>query len=369
MKILFLHTIGRSRFGGGEQWVVHAAKGLAERGHGVVVAGLPRSMLLQTAAENGIPCTGMNFFSDINPLHILTLKRYLSNNPTDVIITRVTDLFIAGMAARMASKNGNRPLVIVRHGLALRYQVRKHVLLHNKLADGIITNSNHIKETYEKGGYFASGFTTVIHNGTEIPRNIVPYDFGRLFPGKKIVLSAGRLARQKGFDHLADAIPLLPERHADVVFVVLGAGKRLRKLQRKAERKNITHRIQFHGFTANIKPYLAGCDLFVLPSLYEGMPNAAMEAMAMGKAVLATAVNGTTELIQNQITGMLVAPGQPEALAKAITTLMDNPPLRQKLGNAAVKYISQNYSTEMHMQNLLQYLSEKTIDKIKKAKK
>ena len=367
MNVLFLHTIGKNRFGGGEQWVVNTARGLIKNGHEAVVAGLPRSILLNTAKENGTPCVEMNFFSDINPLHILALRRYLNKNPTDVIITRVTDLFIAGTAARMVSENGKRPLVVVRHGLALRYQVRKHILLHNKLADGIITNAKSIKDTYEKRGYFASGFTTLIHNGTEIPGNVAPYNFDSLFPGKRIVLSAGRLARQKGFEHLIDAITLLPERHADVVFYVLGTGKRLRSLQRRAEQKNIAHRIWFPGFRKDIKPYLAGCDLFVLPSLYEGMPNAAMEAMAMGKPVLATDVNGTSELIKNLSTGMLVPPGQPEALAKAITTLMDNPTLRQKLGNAAAKHISMGFTTDMHLQNLLRYLSEKTNDKSKKS--
>ncbi len=98
MTFLFIHTIGKNKFGGGERWVVKAAEGLMKAGHEATIIGLPGSKLLKAAEDAGIPAKGMNVVSDISPWHILKIRRYLLKNHTDVIITRVTDLFVAGMA-------------------------------------------------------------------------------------------------------------------------------------------------------------------------------------------------------------------------------------------------------------------------------
>ncbi len=352
MTFLFIHTIGKTKFGGGERWVITAAEGLLKAGHKETILGLPGSKLLKAAEKANIPVLGMSVISDISPWHIMKLRRFLCKNHTDIIITRVTDLFVAGMAAQLLPKTANKPRVIVRHGLPMSYKIRKHLLLHRKLAHGIITNANSIKEEYVRRGYFPPDFVTVVHNGTEIPGDIIPYDFGKQFPGKKIVLSAGRLARQKGYEHLIDAIALLPDRLSSLEFVVLGTGKRLNSLKRRAARKKVEHRIHFWGFIDDIKPCLAGCDLFVLPSLYEGMPNAVMEAMALGKPVVASHVNGVPELINDNTTGLTVPPGRPEALAKAITLLMDDPILRQQMGSKAAQRIARDFSVKKMISRL-----------------
>ncbi len=359
MNILFIHCIRKEKFGGGEKWLVAAAAGLAERGHNVTIGGRPGSKLFSAAAEAGVKTADINIFSDISIYHIFKVYRFLRKHKTDVLITRSTDLTVAGLAAAITRRRIGKPVVIVRHGLPMIYAIRKHVFLLNRLAQGIITNTNSIKEEYERKKFFPPGFTKVIHNGISPADDGGAVDFGGRFPGKRIILSAGRLAYQKGYSYLADAIALLPPAYDDLVFVILGAGKQHGKLLAYAKKKAVLQRMHFEGFVENVHPYLRACEFFVLPSLYEGMPNAAMEAMAASKAVILTKVNGTPELIRNPSLGLLVAPENPKELADAIIKLADNKELRNEMGKNAAKHMHENFAMNTMIDNIQAFLKEK----------
>ncbi len=363
MNILFVHCIRKVKFGGGEKWVIAAADGLTRKGHNVVVSGRPNSMLLKAAAAAGVRTHHLNIFSDISIYHVFKAARFLRKHQTDVVITRSTDLTVMGLAALLVRKKTGKPVVVIRHGLPMMYAIRKHVFLLNKLAHGIITNTKSIQRAYRKSNYFPEGFTKVIYNGINTPDSVVDpdscIDFGRRFPGKRIALSAGRLARQKGFRYLIEAIALLPERHHDLMFVILGDGKYKDRLQALAKQEGVSERIHFEGFVKDIGPYVAGCALFVLPSLYEGMSNAAMEAMAMEKAVVITNVNGASELVDDPGKGVLVPPADPHALAGAISELMDKPALRTEIGKQAAQHVRKHFKLSDMVDELEAFLQEK----------
>ncbi len=359
MNILFIHCIRKKKFGGGERWLVAAAEGLTKRGHDVTIGGRPGSKLFEAAAAAGVKTANINIFSDISIYHIFKVYRFVRNHMTDVVITRSTDLTVTGLAAAMARRKHGKPIVIVRHGLPMIYAVRKHVFLLNKLAQGIITNTNSIKEEYERKRYFPPGFIRVIHNGTSPFDDAGDVDFGARFSGKRIILSVGRLAYQKGYAYLADAITLLPPAYDDLVFVILGKGKHRSKLIAHAKKRAVLHRMHFEGFVEDVNPYLRACEFFVLPSLYEGMPNAAMEAMAAGKAVVLTKVNGNPELLNDSGLGMLVPPKNPQALAEAIMEMADNHTLRKEISKKAAKHIRANFSIDKMISNIEVFLQEK----------
>ena len=110
-----------------------------------------------------------------------------------------------------------------------------------------------------------------------------------------------------------------------------------------------------------------GCDLFVLPSLYEGMPNVVMEAMAVGKAVLATDVNGVRELVVDGETGVIVPSQNAESLAEAIVTLIDDPQRLKKLGQAGLNRVREHFTISAMIKNLEQYFLAKWHEKEKRA--
>lgn len=364
MNILFVHSIGKRKFWGGEKWLILMAAGLKQKGHRVIVGGRPGSKLIANASKNGLETKGLNIISDLSPYHVLKIARIIKKENIDVIITRGRELAISGLASRLsAGLWGKRPLVLVRHGLPLLCSIKKHVFLLNRLADGIITNTKSIKELYEAKSWVEHGFTRVIYNGTTAESNCESFPFEKAYPGKRIILTAGRLAVQKGYYHLIDAATILKKKRDDLMFFVLGEGKLSSRLRSYARKKGVDDIIHFEGYVEEVSPYMAGCDIFVLPSLYEGMPNAAMEAMALGRPVVLSSVYGARELVRHEHTGLLIPPANPGAIAASIERLADDSGLCNKLGENARRHIYREFSVDNMVDNMENHIIEKLIEK------
>lgn len=358
MNILFINSIGRDKFGGGEKWMVSASIELARLGHEVVLGSKRNSKLLRYAAARGVRTAVFEIRGDFSPRTTLAIARYLKANAVDVMICNLNkDVRVAGLAARLYG----RTAVLARHGMLLCSRKWKHKVTLKHLADGIITNSRTIRDAYAAYGWFDEEFVRVVYNGITIPEHVDKYDFSGRFPGKKIVYSAGRLSEQKGFTYLIEAAALLRRKRDDLVFVVSGEGKLEAQLKLQVEQAGLEDTFVFLGFSADIYPYLKGCDLFVLASLFEGMPNVVMEAMAMSRAVVATDVNGARELMQDGKTGLVVPPRNPEALAEGIERLIDSPDLLERFGQAGYERVRREFSMSAMGVHLERFLQEKVM--------
>lgn len=361
MQIAFVNFIGTGKFGGGEKWMVSAGSQLAAKGHDVIMIGRRGSKFLDHAMKAGITSLGISPWQKATGLYLLTITRELSRQKNDILICNLnTDVRTTGLLAKMRGT----PVILARHGLLnynkkrWRYKASaKHIL------DGIITNSNTIKNTYAGYGWFDERFVKVIYNGITIPQHVVPYDFSKQFPGKTIIYSAGRLSEQKGFTYLIEAAAILTKTRTDLVFFVSGEGKLLPELQKQTADANLQDSFIFQGFTADIYPYLKGCDLFVLSSLFEGMPNVVMEAMAMHKPVVATDVNGVRELMVDGKTGIIVPPKEPQALAESIAKVIENPDMLAEFGMAGYERVKSEFTMSAMASNLERYLQQKLQEK------
>ena len=129
--------------------------------------------------------------------------------------------------------------------------------------------------------------------------------------GKPIVLTTARLAEQKGLCYLLKAAALVPE----AIFVLAGEGPERANLEAQAGELGLNERVLFVGYRQDVPDLLASCDLFVLPSLFEGLPLSILEAMAANKPVVASAIGGNDEAIFHRETGLLVPPADPPAAA------------------------------------------------------
>ena len=356
MNVLFINSIGKNKFGGGEKWMVNAARGLHERGHRITLASRKNSRLLEHAAQKDVPTDVIDIHSDISPLKTLQISAYLRQHKIDILICNLNkDVRVAGLAARIAGT----PVVLARHGMLLCSRKWKHQLTLTKLTDGIITNSETIKDAYGNYGWFEPEFVKVIYNGIVIPEHVIPHNFSRHFPGKKIIYSAGRLAEQKGFNYLIEAARILREKRDDFVFVVSGEGKLETALKDQVRAAGLGRSFVLEGFTPDIYPRLKGCDLFVLASLFEGMPNVVMEAMAMAKPVVATDVNGARELVEDGKTGHIIPPKNPEAIARTIETIIDSPETMAELGKNGKQRVAEHFTMDAMVDNLEQHLKHK----------
>ena len=169
-----------------------------------------------------------------------------------------------------------------------------------------------------------------------------------------ILLTVARLDLQKGHTYLFKAIRQFP----DAIFVMAGDGPARTVLETQAHDLGIDNRVIFLGHRKDIPDLLASCDVFVLPSVYEGLPLSVLEAMAAGKPVVATAVGGTPEAVVEGETGFLVPPGDPAALATAIQRLLSNPSLAQKMGAVGRVRVRQEFSSATMVQRVTQTYEE-----------
>lgn len=351
MKIFFVHAIGKSKFGGGEKWVLSAAKGLQERGHTVYLGCRPRSVLQARAEERGIPVRPLNIISNISPYNIMKLALFLRNESIDVVLSKNRDFMVAGLAAYFAGT----PVVIARHGLPLRRNIIKNKFLLSRFAHGIIVNAKSTKDLYIKKGWFSENFITVIYNGIDLDITCDPMPFETMYPGKKIILSIGRLSHQKGFTYLVDAAAMLKNERDDFLIIVLGEGKLRESLLHRTRSVGVEKVIQFPGFVKSVGPYIRGCDFFVLPSLYEGLSNAALEAMACGKPAILSQIPGTDEILTPGVNGIIVPPGDPAALSKSMSELLTDENKRLRYGELACRHVRGKFTVEGMVNNLEQY--------------
>jgi glycosyltransferase involved in cell wall biosynthesis len=359
MQLLFINSIHPRKFGGGEKWMIKAASGLTSAGHRVFVAGKPDSEILRAARAAGLPAPVLPIHGDLDPVATWRILRFLERERIDLIVCNLNkDVRVAGLAARIAGF----PVVIARHGVQLCGRSWKHRLTLTRLADGILTNTEAIRRAYASYGWFGPDFVRVIYNGIEHKSQVRPLDFAREFPGKTVVLSAGRLAHQKGYPFLIEAAALLRDRD-DLQFLVAGRGSDEGRLKAHVRRLGLESRFRFLGYLDDPDPALAGCDCFVLPSLFEGMPNAVMEAMALGKAVILTDVNGARELVEDERSGLIVPPGDPSALASAIRRAADDRDLRVRLGREAQIRVRERFTLEAMIGHLEAYFQARIHEK------
>jgi len=165
-----------------------------------------------------------------------------------------------------------------------------------------------------------------------------------VLPNGPLIGSVGRLHAQKGYSDLLTALGIVCRQMAEIRLIIVGEGKLRSALHAQAVRAGLSGRVVFAGARCDVSEILPALDLFVLPSLYEGLPNVVLEAMAAGLPVVATGVDGTREVVLNGKTGLLVPPGDPAALAEAIGLLMEHPDLGRKMGAAGRERIRRHFS-------------------------
>jgi glycosyltransferase involved in cell wall biosynthesis len=213
-------------------------------------------------------------------------------------------------------------------------------LQYSTLHSGIAVSQGNYRLLAEQYG-FSFARLTLIPNAVDTDLFRPMHDDGALRaawgipPNVPLLGVIGRLSRQKGHVGLFEALPTIWKAFPDAHVVLAGAGELEQDLRAKASQIDPLGRIHFVGQQHDMPRVLAALDIFVLPSLYEGLSFAVLEAMAAERAIVATAVDGTVEVIEHGRTGLLIPPGSPAALAAAMTHLLADPLLRVRIGQAA----------------------------------
>lgn len=242
----------------------------------------------------------------------------------------------AAQGAWLASRFGSRRYVITRRvtNRPSRSFVTERVYRH---ADAVCSVSRSVAEVLENRFH---GMTSAVvpDAWTALPLNPETAAAIRArFPGRLLVGCVAALEESKGLLVLIEAARRLLAARDDLAFLVIGDGKDAGIITAAAQG---IEQLAFTGYVRNVGDYLDAMDVFVLPSLREGLGSSILEAMAQGIPVIATATGGVPEIVTDEETGMLVKPGDSPELASAIGALVDDSIRRQRIADAARERIA-----------------------------
>lgn len=183
---------------------------------------------------------------------------------------------------------------------------------------------------------------------TATPADLAPLGIP---PGSPVLISIGRLEAQKGIDVLLEASANVLRRISDVHFLIVGEGPDRAFLERLAQRLGISPKVHWAGRRSDVPSLLRASAALVLPSRWEGMPNVVLEAMAAGKPVVATDVEGVRELVRPDINGWVVAKENPLALAESIVGMLTNPQVAVQMGHKSQSIIEKEFAIHEFVQD------------------
>lgn len=329
-------TLDRS---GAEKQMVLLAAGLPRDRFRVEVAALTRLGPLEADLRAaGVPVTLIGKRAKVDPLALWRLARWIKARQFDVVQTWI---FAANTYGRIAARWANVPVVVTAEMAVDLWKGRTDLAVDRRLAhwcDMVVGNSQAVADFYREVGV-PQDRLTVIPSGIA-DEEPPPVDPGQVRaelgvpPGAHVALFAGRLAPQKGVEDLIAALDLLQHVRPDLHTWIAGDGPLREQLETTARAFRLNGLVRFLGHRDDVPRLLAAADLLVLPSLYEGLPNVVLEAMRFRKPVVATAAPGTTEVVADEKTGVLVPVRNHAALAQAIRRVVADPALARQLGEA-----------------------------------
>ncbi len=205
----------------------------------------------------------------------------------------------------------------------------------HRQADGVVVNSAAVWREE-----IAAGFTPErirhVPNGIRTPMNPEPRPRPSLgLPPTPLVVCVAQFAPEKGHRDLIAAWSSVREARPDAILVLVGDGALRSAIEGQIAAQGLQGAVRLVGHQQGAEPFLAAADVVVLPSHTEGMPNVVLEAMALGRPIVATAVGGIPELIDSGVSGTLVPASRPEALADALRAVLADPALAAALGERA----------------------------------
>lgn len=348
MKIYFATSFFGGFHGGGYISVKLLAEALEKRKHEVRILTTKKtedSNIISLSYTAHIPEKLLKLGCGmIDNLLAYSLKEVLHRSRPDLL--HIQDVFILPATLYIARKldipivatirdNARlHPSVAEKYPLGIPWLIRRRLRIIVECyrnIDTIISVSDYIGRDLVEVGVPRDKITTIY----DLPPS---WNFEEAYRGasRKITLFAlGRICKYKGFEVLAKAMALACRKCVNLELVIAGEGPYLERLKRLVKRLGISGHVRFIGVVPyeEIKKLYFKSDIVVFPSIYpEPLGRVSIEAMVAGKPVIASRVGGIPEIVENGVTGILVPPSNPEALAKAIISLVEDEKLRKKMG-------------------------------------
>lgn len=356
MKIKVLQLVEGFNFGGAETKLLELVEHMDKSRFETTVVGLGLGNEIEDRFM-ALDCSVKTFkrkhrfdFSLMN-----RLEKFIRNEQIDIVMTT---LFYADVMGAMVGHKGgakgvfawetiSSPKWLTPHRLfGYRYAIRradKVISVSNATAEWLVTRR---KVPRDKVMIIPYGVNLEIFkpNTNDAMRKELHIE-----PNHVVIGQVSRLNEQKGHQYLIDAAPQIISQNKNVRFVLVGDGPLQHNIKQQIRDKGLVEYFELLGFRRDVPELLRTFDIFTLPSLYEGLPNVVLEAMASGLPVVATPVDGTKEAVVHNKTGLLVPEKEPGPLADALIKLVQDPQLAEKMGLAGRKRVEEKFSLNVQV--------------------
>jgi glycosyltransferase involved in cell wall biosynthesis len=327
----------------------------------------PPPGLAESLSRAGVPWIQLRHLRrPVNPIAdcrvLWQLRRAIRRLGPDIVHTHSSK---AGFLGRLAARAAGVPHIVhtphghVFEGYFSPVATRAFTLLERVAArwtDRIITLSDDEAQDHLRLRIGRPGQFVTIPSGVDLD-TVRAASPASLVSGRPVIGAVARLVPVKGLQYLIDAAPEILRRCPDARFLLVGDGEMRPALEAQADALGLSDRIVFTGFREDIPALIAGMDVFVLPSINEGMGRVLVMAMVLGKPIVATRVGGVAELLGDGEAGLLVPPRDPAALAEATTTLLRDATRASALAEAGRRRASR-YSVEAMLEALARLYRE-----------
>lgn len=348
MKILHINT--EKTWRGGEQQLLNLLRGLNKRNITSHLACQPGSAMEERAKKAGIEVFPIAMHGEVDLLASYRLRRLITGFRYDILHSHTSHAHTLAFFASFGTKT--RLLVSRR----VDFSIFRHSFLHlsgfkyRLMAHYYIAISHKIKDVLVSDGIPAQRIF-VVHSGinperfVSSPKDHIITEFN-ITEDERVVVNVAHLAGHKGQKYLVRAIPLVLAKIPTARFFIVGGGELMPELQSLATSLGLRQKLIFTGFRRDVGSFYQIADLFVMSSVQEGLGTAVIDALALGKPVVATHAGGIPEIIRDGETGRLVASADPTALAGGIIDLLTNPGRAKQMGRRGQEIVRENFSVD-----------------------
>jgi glycosyltransferase involved in cell wall biosynthesis len=343
LPLKVLHIDPEQNWGGGEEQVLGLITHLSKKGHDNHLAAVRRGRLFERSQDLGIRTLPIKLGNHLDVRSVPALRRLIRRQRYDIVHFHTKRAHALSLWLPRGQRSP-KYLVTRRMDYAEPNNWYTHVL-YNRRVDGVVAISTLIAELLAKAGVEKKKIR-LIHSGIDLQKVDHQRRNTKLLRDALVIGTVAVLEERKGHRYLLQAAAALKKDGVRLKWRIAGDGQLRSDLRKIALELGLDEDVEFLGFVADIFDFLSAVDIFVLPSLYEGLGIAALEAMAAGKPVVASRVGGLVDSVVDSVTGFLVAPGDVDGLAGAIRKLIQDRALVAAMGMRGAERVREKFTME-----------------------
>ena len=388
-KIIVLHVITRLIGGGADENTLYTIEGFSKNNLYAcfLAAGIQSDMAIVNRLDGKIPCFIIRSLRrNISPIQdcwaLISLIRLCRRIQCDILHTHTAK---AGILGRIAGRIAGVPVII--HGLhgstfhpfipqPARFIYRQLEKLTACFTNKIISVSSVLSEKYISSGVGTPDKYTTVYSGMQLDKylNVTMPEFKLLetlgiLPDEKVIGTISRLEPRKGISYFLEMANEVKKIIPACKFVIIGEGYQHKELEVLRDKMGLTKDVLFTGYRKDIPELLSIFDVFVLTSLWEGLPRVLVQAAAVGKPLVAFNVDGVPEIVKDNYNGFLIQPKNTQQLSAKVIYLMENPEIAKAMGRKGRDIVEDKWTIETMVsqtENVYQSLLALKIDAYQK---